>query len=991
MRQLKCIFAAFVAFVIGVNVVDAQSPSFDSEQYQKALWMTTRFYGAQRSGDGPNWLIADYEPTDVANNLKSNLSAFIKGKSYVKDADGDYDLTGGWYDCGDFATFGQTFFYSAYMLLLGYSEFPAGFDDYYSTDYHGYVASGDYTWEGKKGVPDGIPDVLNEAKYATDFILKAVRSSSIFYYQKGNGDDDHKVWCTSPTKSTLSKSDGGEAGGSREISKATGNVTSMACLAGASLAVMAREYKKFDPAYAQQCLEKALVAYEFVTGTSKGNSVGATSFYGNKPKFVTDEVVFYAELYRTTGDSKYLKAAEGASSWMTASTTYDYNFSLCYNNTEDLACYLMASLGDATSYSSYAMTAMDYYINTMYKPTSGYFLNKKNDAWGVLRFPANQAFSYALYDKLKGVTTVNPYSLTSIEYIMGKNGAGFSYIVGFGNKHPFYPHHRNFYRSDNNDEGNLPNITSSYKYIQLGYLVGGSLNDGAYEDVEKSYTFSEGGIDYNAGLVCALGYINSMMNPVNVNKFGHPTPELGEDVSICGLNSVLLDSKVEALPGRDFTWYKDGTKLQQASGSTYTATSAGEYTCEVDSAGEWQTTGSVNVLAALPEVEWEEETELCNPSHLLLGLTMSANVSYQWFKDGTALSGETNATYEVTKAGTYKCEMSSVGCDKVTKSVEVTSLLPVVADVTSDMNGNVSMVVTSEGEYEWYDAETDGNLLHEGATYTTRITEDTKFYVQDAGAMDITVGPTSTTFTGTGVNWGNIGAKFSAAKAFSIMGLTVVVKDAYSSGNKTLTAELEDASGKKSSYTSDAQLVNEAGYKTFTFSTPIDVTAAGNYTLTCKGSDFSVAFFEKGPSYSTYAGAGNPITFTGATNGTADNNPFPGVTDWQIRTGSGCKRAVVNAKKGEGVGLCEEGRTSICALYPNPVENLLYVDLSCNASLSEIVTVDVISLVGTVEKSFELPVSELSKGLNLESLAGGIYMIRIKNGDKVAVGRVIKK
>jgi len=104
-----------------------------------------------------------------------------------------------------------------------------------------------------------------------------------------------------------------------------------------------------------------------------------------------------------------------------------------------------------------------------------------------------------------------------------------------------------------------------------------------------------------------------MMNPVNVNKFGHPTPELGEDVSICGLNSVLLDSKVEALPGRDFTWYKDGTKLQQASGSTYTATSAGEYTCEVDSAGEWQTTGSVNVLAALPEVEWEEETELCNP------------------------------------------------------------------------------------------------------------------------------------------------------------------------------------------------------------------------------------------------------------------------------------------------------------------------------------------------------------------------------------------
>ena len=128
---------AVKAIVAGLALSSASTisaQSFDKEYYQKALWMTGRFYGAQRSGVGPNWLIADYEPTQVANECKGNLKAFVKGQSFIKDSDGDYDLTGGWYDCGDFATFGQTFFYSAYMLLLGYSEFPEGYEDLYSFD-----------------------------------------------------------------------------------------------------------------------------------------------------------------------------------------------------------------------------------------------------------------------------------------------------------------------------------------------------------------------------------------------------------------------------------------------------------------------------------------------------------------------------------------------------------------------------------------------------------------------------------------------------------------------------------------------------------------------------------------------------------------------------------------------------------------------------------------------------------------------------------------
>ena len=410
MKHLNYLFLLLVVMTLGTPKLNAQSsPSFDKEQYQKALWMTTRFYGAQRSGHGPNWLIATHEPTTVPNALKGNLGAFEKGKSFIKDADGSYDLTGGWFDCGDHAKFGQTLFYSAYMLILGYSEFPEGYDDYYSFDYNGYIGADDYTWEGKKGKPNGIPDILDEVKYATDYFIKCIRDKSTFYYQVGNGDYDHKHWVTAPLMSTLAISEGGEAEGSRPIYKASGNVTSMASLCGATLAAMARLYQKFDPEYAKLCLDKALIAYEFVNSTSKGNT-GGGGYYGAKGKYEPDMSILFAELYRTTGNNKYLTEAVNVATFMNDDSGWNHNFSLCYNNTEDLTYYLLASCGNAV-----AKERLGYYVNSLYKPTSGYFLNVKNDNWGVLRFPANQAFVFALYDKLNGVEGIIPYSLASVE------------------------------------------------------------------------------------------------------------------------------------------------------------------------------------------------------------------------------------------------------------------------------------------------------------------------------------------------------------------------------------------------------------------------------------------------------------------------------------------------------------------------------------------------------------------------------------------------
>ncbi|MCK9155564.1 MAG: glycoside hydrolase family 9 protein [Paludibacteraceae bacterium] len=986
MKMIKYVCSAATVALLNLLPITAQTPSFDKEQYQKALWMTTRFYGAQRSGVGPNWLLATHEPTDVPSALQGNLSAFKKGQSFVKDADGSYDLTGGWFDCGDHVKFGQTEFYSAYMLLLGYSEFPAGYDDYYSFDYNGYITADDYTWEGKKGKPNGIPDVLDEVKYATDYLLKCVRDKSTFYYQVGDGAVDHNHWVTASVMATLSKSEGGEAGGSRAFSKATGGVTSMAALCGSALAVMARVYKPFDPEYAQMCLEKALVAYDFVNGTSKGNS-SAGGFYGAKPKYVEDLVIFNAELYRTTGDEKYLKEAENNSTWMETEAGYNYNYSLCYNNTADLACYLMATFKNS-SYASYAMQAMDFYVNTMYKPASGYLLNKKKGSWGVLRFPANQAFVYGLYEKLNGnLTKVNQYSLTTIEYIMGKNSGSLSYITGFGEKSPTYVHHRNYYRSDADKE---TGVKLQSKFRQFGYLVGGSL-DGSYSDVPGAdYTYSEGGIDYNAGLVGALAYINSILNPVNVNKFGHPTPDLGEAQSICGLSSIKLDSKVAAAGQRTFTWYKDGVKVASStSATTYEAKEAGIYSCVIDSAGEWETSGEVEILAALPTFDIPSEYELCDPAYVTFDFSLGEiPATYTWYKDDNEITGENTSILKVTKPGAYRCEIAVSNCASQRLEMNVTSLLPVIADAVSDSNGNVTLKAEGDGEYEWYADESVMTPLYKGSTFTTKIDKDTWFYVQDAGQMSLTSGPTAKSFTGTGVNWGNIGANFTTSKALKITSITVGIQSVYNAGNTTLTAELTHGASKKT-FTSDAANVSAAGYVTFTFSNPIELTEVGDYSLKCSSGSFAINFFENGPAYSTYENAGNPITFTGATQGNAANGAFPALVDWKLETGSGCARALVLAKKGESSG-CPTEVSAVCAVFPNPVVDQLTLDFSCGLSQGR-VSVKLYDAVGSVVLNEILPASAQKETFNLSSLNQGIYLLQVVNGDEVYTQKIVKK
>lgn len=488
---------SLLALAVVLAPVPGEAAKFTASDYQRALWMTTRFYGAQRSGAGPNWLLMDHQYP----------------KSFMKDSDGSRDLTGGWFDCGDNALFGQTFFYSAYMLAKAYDLFPTGFpDEYHGFDYSDYKEAGN--WDEAGGKPDGIPDLLQELKYATDWIIKATPDAKTFYSQLGSFSADHKVWATSGFKSaTLNASEGGEKDGPRPIVKNPADGP-MPALAAATLALMSKHYRKYSESYADSCLAHAKLAFEYSTANKTGK-VGSEAYSAWTPRPLAQYMIGASELWRVTGDDSYKTAWESGKSGL---TNYGHGFTLGWNNPDDWVWFNASYLNDALQ-AKFQELFPDKYKSA---GTGEGGLSTLGDGWGFLRYPANQAFVCAAAQAQKGVSGYEDFIYNQIDFILGGNTAKQSFVVGFCSgcsKSPQYPHHRNVYLYDGNDMTKIPPIPTRNK--QFGYLVGFTkASSGSFSESVGAYEQTEGGIDYNAGLVATLGYIVSKLAPVDTSKFG---------------------------------------------------------------------------------------------------------------------------------------------------------------------------------------------------------------------------------------------------------------------------------------------------------------------------------------------------------------------------------------------------------------------------------------------------------------------------------------
>ena len=147
----------------------AKSPEFkiDQDVYKGAADFCLKYMRQQRSGFNP--FLKDSCHTHDGYTLYGE-SAGIKDSTY-------FDVVGGWHDASDYLQYATTSANATYHLLMAYRDFPNAFVDE-------KMANG---LDGK----NNIPDVLDEAKWGLNWLLKMHPSADIMFNQIAD-DRDHQ-------------------------------------------------------------------------------------------------------------------------------------------------------------------------------------------------------------------------------------------------------------------------------------------------------------------------------------------------------------------------------------------------------------------------------------------------------------------------------------------------------------------------------------------------------------------------------------------------------------------------------------------------------------------------------------------------------------------------------------------------------------------------------------------------------------------------------
>ncbi|HEX2956025.1 MAG TPA: glycoside hydrolase family 9 protein [Chitinispirillaceae bacterium] len=462
--------------------ITTQSFAYDYTNLHKML---IRFYGYQRAG---------IKGGD-AHNLNPNWSKAL----HQNDAYKGNPLDGGWYDAGDHIKFGMNLSYAVYCLLKGYDVFPSGYTDTYALD---------------KDASDNIPDILNEVKVATDYLMKAVIDANTVILDVGKAEEEHGPL-------TEIRNPDGRTSDNQFVLASGADVPA---LYAADLALMSTLYRKIDSNYADKCLAKAKEAFKFAKkkmaenkpicdAQSKGQKDGRPAYLyyyeynTEKKKYMTsvdDKLVAAGiELYRASDASDPDYATY--KSWATRNIT---NLFTCigYSFVGPLASIEVwrQGLGTATS----LVSNISEHVNARIQE-SGFFKNiYQNSGWGTARDAGSAAFEYALAyiitsDESKR-TSYQKHIENHINWVSGIGGTQ-SYVVGFQGNSPQKIH----YRSPAKDQGG-----------PKGAVVSGPVPSGTSANWQDngSADYCEVAIDYNAGIIGAIAFLNALANPGSDTK-----------------------------------------------------------------------------------------------------------------------------------------------------------------------------------------------------------------------------------------------------------------------------------------------------------------------------------------------------------------------------------------------------------------------------------------------------------------------------------------
>lgn len=462
-RNMGVLAVALAALLFCPLRVSALPPELLRFDYADALRKSLLFYEAQRSGAHHAryiWRVPWRRPAALQDGAAVGV-----------------DLSGGWFDAGDHGKFGLPMAYSASMLAWSLVDLPTAYD-----------RAGDAAY------------ARDNLRFVLDYFLQAYRPGGAgeaddrFYYQVGDIELDHAFWGP-PDAMTMPRPAFACTAGA-PCSEVTGG--SAAALAAGSMVFAAS-----DPAYAAQLLAAARGLYAFADRYR--SSVGYTQANGYYTSFsgYWDELAWAATwLHLATGEAAYLSQAESAIAQAQDGAFWAHSWDNVGNGTR----LLLARVSSNPTHVARIETHLEHWRTGLPRTAGGLIFL---DRWGSLRYASTTAFlALAHGSRLSDAAKRDRYerlALSQINYILGDNPRGASYVVGFGANPPRNPHHRAAHDSPTFSIDN----PADNRHQLTGALVGGpaSANDFDWVDDRRDFVRNEVATDYNAGYSGALAAI----------------------------------------------------------------------------------------------------------------------------------------------------------------------------------------------------------------------------------------------------------------------------------------------------------------------------------------------------------------------------------------------------------------------------------------------------------------------------------------------------
>jgi endoglucanase len=416
-----------------VRVGDKKSSKFriSSSIYAELPDQLLEFMRQQRCGYNP-WVDAVCHSFDGRS-----VDGPLQAGSYV-------DARGGWHDAGDQLKYLLTSSNATAQMLLAYQL---------GKDAKPQMSFGDRVNALGQPLPNGIADLLDEARWGLDWMLRLHPTPEQLYHQVAD-DRDHSTGFRRPQDETVDY--GWGKGSYRPVYSADGKPQGLkqyksesngvANLAGRYAAAMGLCYQvwKDDPRmrpYAERCLMAGKEVYSMgkaQEGVQQGNSYKAPYRYA-ETTWVDDMEWGAVELFRATGNAKYrtdaLHYAEtaGTESWFGKTKTGHYQY------------YPFMNIGHYRLYDLVDKAAQDrlagYYrseIEACDKMRSGtpYGIGVPF-IWCSNNLTVALVTQCALYGRMTGDSRFRALAANHRDWLMGRNPWGFSMFTELPDKGRF--------------------------------------------------------------------------------------------------------------------------------------------------------------------------------------------------------------------------------------------------------------------------------------------------------------------------------------------------------------------------------------------------------------------------------------------------------------------------------------------------------------------------------------------------------------------------